>query len=215
MEILSHRGYWKKESEKNSRIAFERSFDLGFGTETDIRDLDGTLVISHDAPKRSSQGLLTVEDFFMLYKENGKNLPLALNIKSDGLQSALIDLIKEYDILNYFVFDMSIPDTIGYIKNGIKFFTRQSEYEIDPALIDYSDGIWMDEFLGHWINEKVINTHLANNRKVCLVSPELHKREYLKEWDDYKKIEVTADKNLMLCTDLPEQAKQYFHNETY
>ena len=39
MMILSHRGYWK---EKNLPIAFERSFSLGFGTETDYK---GELVI--------------------------------------------------------------------------------------------------------------------------------------------------------------------------
>ena len=35
--ILSHRGYWLQTEEKNSRKAFERSFFMGFGTETDIR----------------------------------------------------------------------------------------------------------------------------------------------------------------------------------
>lgn len=35
MIILSHRGYWKETHEKNLPIAFERSFSLGFGTETD------------------------------------------------------------------------------------------------------------------------------------------------------------------------------------
>ncbi len=38
MIILSHRGYWKEVSEKNKPIAFERSFSLGLGTETYIRD---------------------------------------------------------------------------------------------------------------------------------------------------------------------------------
>ena len=32
-EILAHRGYWKNESEKNSKTAFERAFDNGFGIE--------------------------------------------------------------------------------------------------------------------------------------------------------------------------------------
>ena len=50
MRIISHRGYWNTPAEKNTIHAFQRSFALGFGTETDIRDLKGELVISHDMP---------------------------------------------------------------------------------------------------------------------------------------------------------------------
>lgn len=38
MKILSHRGFWLKNSEKNKQEAFKRSFDANFGLETDIRD---------------------------------------------------------------------------------------------------------------------------------------------------------------------------------
>jgi len=49
MKILSHRGYWKTVSEKNTpAAAFERSFSPRFGTETDIRDYAGGLVFPHD-----------------------------------------------------------------------------------------------------------------------------------------------------------------------
>lgn len=65
MKILCHRGYWRDKFHKNSAEAFKRSFDSGYGTETDFRDLDGTLVISHD-PARC--GALTVEDFFAILK---------------------------------------------------------------------------------------------------------------------------------------------------
>ena len=93
MKILSHRGYWKSDNEKNTRIAFERSFLLGFGTETDIRDLNGELVISHDPPV-SERNYVTAIDFFKLYKSLGDGLQLALNIKSDGLQEKLMKLIN-------------------------------------------------------------------------------------------------------------------------
>jgi nucleoside-diphosphate-sugar epimerase len=48
MNIISHRGFWLKDEEKNTIQAFERSFEFGFGTETDIRDYKGELVISYD-----------------------------------------------------------------------------------------------------------------------------------------------------------------------
>jgi glycerophosphoryl diester phosphodiesterase len=212
MKILSHRGYWKSEDEKNTKIAFERSFQLGFGTETDIRDLNGELVISHDPPTIDCQ-YLTVADFFKIYKIWGDGLQLALNIKSDGLQRKLMQLIIDFNITNYFVFDMSIPDTIGFIKNNTKFFTRQSEYEIDPAFYTQADGVWLDEFNGHWIDDEVIQKHIKNGKKVCIVSPELHKRAYNIEWDNYKNIFLKdSEHKISICTDLPEKAN-FFLNE--
>jgi glycerophosphoryl diester phosphodiesterase len=212
MKILSHRGYWKSEDEKNTKIAFERSFQLGFGTETDIRDLNGELVISHDPPTIDCQ-YLTVANFFKIYKIWGDGLQLALNIKSDGLQKKLMQLIIDFNITNYFVFDMSIPDTIGFIKNNTKFFTRQSEYEIDPAFYTQADGVWLDEFNGHWIDDEVIQKHIKNGKKVCIVSPELHKRAYNNEWDNYKNIFLKdSEHKISICTDLPEKAN-FFLNE--
>jgi hypothetical protein len=209
MIILSHRGYWKEISEKNKKIAFERSFSLGFGTETDIRDYKGELVISHDIANESS---INVKDFFELYKQYPINLPLALNIKADGLQTALKKLLDEYAIKNYFVFDMSVPDGLGYIKHNMNIFTRQSEYEREPCFYQESKGIWLDEFHSHWISKDIISTHLTQNKKACIVSPDLHKRDYLAEWGHYKQIEKELkDNSIMLCTDYPEMAKEFFN----
>ena len=124
-----------------------------------------------------------------------------------------MQLIIDFNITNYFVFDMSIPDTIGFIKNSTKFFTRQSEYEIDPAFYTQADGVWLDEFNGHWIDYEVIQKHIKNGKKVCIVSPELHKRAYNIEWDNYKNIFLKdAEHKISICTDLPEKAN-FFLNE--
>jgi hypothetical protein len=211
MKILSHRGYWKTENEKNSKIAFERSFNLGFGTETDIRDFNGELVISHDPPENKFQHM-TVSDFFKLYKSTGDGLQLALNIKSDGLQKKLMQLIYDFNIINYFVFDMSIPDSLGYVNNNSKIFTRQSEFEKDLAFYSQVHGIWMDEFNGNWIKEKDIQSHISNGKKVCIVSPELHKRDFKVEWNIYKNIFAKDyNDNIFFCTDFPDKAKIYFY----
>jgi hypothetical protein len=208
MIILSHRAYWKEISEKNLPIAFERSFSLGFGTETDIRDYKGELVISHDI---ADEKCISVKEMFEIYNKYDNTLPLALNIKADGLQVKLKELLEEYKIKNYFVFDMSVPDGIGYIKQNIKAFTRESEYEKIPSFYDEACGIWLDEFQGHWIDKEVIEKHIKNNKQVCIVSPDLHKREYQKEWQHYKEIEQELGiDNLMICTDYPEIAKEFF-----
>jgi hypothetical protein len=213
MKILSHRGYWISESEKNSLIAFERSFRLGFGTETDVRDFNGQLVISHDVPT-SGLDLMTFADFLNCYKSFDSNLPLALNIKSDGLQKLLKFELERFEISNYFVFDMSIPDTIGYLNNDFKVFGRESEYETDVSFYSKIIGVWMDEFEGHWINQDKLSFHLNRGKIVCLVSPDLHKRNYQVEWATYKRFNlenVIFKDKFWLCTDFPEVAKAYFY----
>lgn len=209
MIILSHRGYWKDTLEKNLQISFERSFSLNFGTETDIRDYKGKLVISHDI---AGETCITVMELFKIYNKCNKTLPLALNIKADGLQTQLKKLLEEYNITNYFVFDMSVPDGLQYLKQNIKSFTRESEYEKEPSFYDEACGVWLDEFKGHWIDKETIIKHIDNNKNICIVSPDLHKRDYKKEWQHYKDIEKDLGiNNLMICTDYPEEAKEFFN----
>lgn len=208
MIILSHRGYWKNASEKNSRVAFERSFSLDFGIETDIRDFNSELVISHDI---ADQHCMKLSELLDIREKYNNTLPLALNIKADGLQYKLNLLLEEYNIKNYFVFDMSMPETLQYLKHNIVFFTRESEYEKFPILYYEASGVWLDEFKEHWINEQTIKEHLNNNKQICIVSPELHKIEHRDRWQYYKKMEKTLMvKNLMICTDFPEEAKEFF-----
>lgn len=209
MVIISHRGYWKVETERNSHFAFERSFSSGFGIETDIRDFNGILVISHDIPNERS---MSVKALFEFYNNFRTQLVIAINIKSDGLQSKLKELLHQYKIDNYFVFDMSATDGLSYLKHGFKFFTRQSEYENKPSFYDDAQGVWLDEFHRHWINEKIIKKHLKNGKKICIVSPELHGRSYLEEWNDYKKIIAKSGiADIMICTDYPAEAKEFFN----
>ncbi|EOH2218788.1 hypothetical protein ACMF73_001646 [Campylobacter jejuni] len=92
----------------------------------------GGIVVSHDM---ASENCLKLEDFFKLYKKYNTNLPLALNIKADGLQNLLKKLIEKYEITNYFIFDMSVPDALLYIDLNFNVFTRQSEYNMKKSLV--------------------------------------------------------------------------------
>ncbi len=209
MKIISHRGYWKSIKEKNSKVAFEKSFKLGFGTETDIRDFNGELVISHDIP---DVNCLELERFLELYvTSNNTDLTLALNIKSDGLQAKLLEQIKAFGIENYFVFDMSIPDTINYLINNTHFFSRQSEYEKTPVFYENCSGIWLDSFEGNWYNKDVVLNHLNEHKKVAIVSSELHKRDHKELWAFMRINKLHTNENIILCTDIPEEAKKYFN----
>lgn len=206
MIILSHRGLWKDDAQKNTLAALELSFSSGFGTETDIRDYQGKLVISHDIADEKS---ITLDSMLKVYCKYNKNLYLALNVKADGLQDELKKSLQKYQIENYFVFDMSVPEGIKYLKNNFNVFTRESEYERLPSFYDKAQGVWMDCFDGDWINENAIIKNLENNKMVCVVSPDLHKRDYLNVWNNYKKL--SQHNNFFLCTDYPKKAQDFFN----
>lgn len=205
MEIISHRGYWTKEIAKNSSEAFENSFRLGFGTETDIRDVEGKLVISHDMPKG---GEMPFDEFIQLFASFKIDSVLALNIKADGLALAIKNVMSKYPSVNYFCFDMSVPDMRDYIANNIPLLTRKSEVELSPAFLIESSGIWLDSFFGNWFDEVEIENSLSEGKYVCVVSSELHKRDYKEQWRILKSF--SDREKLILCTDVPELAIEYF-----
>ncbi len=203
MQFISHRGYWKTAAEKNTPAAFARSFHLGFGTETDFRDLATDLVVSHDPP---GPGALRAEVLLGIYRGIGADVPLALNIKSDGLQKLVPPLLEQYGVTRWFVFDMAVPDALGWLKVGAPTFTRHSEIEPDPAFYDRAAGVWLDGFAGEWWTEATIRRHLDAGKQVCIVSPELHGRDPRSAWDLLTA--VRSEPQVILCTDLPEHAKE-------
>ncbi|MDC0857260.1 hypothetical protein OAP83_00940 [Rickettsiales bacterium] len=186
---------------------FKDSRDKNVGFEIDIRDCNGQIVIAHDLIQ-DTKDVITLAKFFEIYNDRQcKNL-IAINIKSCGLAKSLKNLLVQFNITNYFVFDMAVPDILDYIKEEVRFFTRQSEYETLPSFYEKADGVWLDEFKGHWITEKAIMTHIEGDKKVAIVSPELHGRGYKDAWKEYKKIiqhNQLNDNDLMICTDFPEE----------
>ena len=209
MKIISHRGYWKIPAEKNTITAFKRSFALGFGTETDIRDLNGELVISHDMPCGDE---MRFEKFLALVSsyEDAHSLTLALNIKADGLLMPLKTMLAGYKHLDIFVFDMSVPDSRSYLNSDLSTFMRMSEVEKTVAWLDQAEGIWLDGFSSIWYDSTKLHSILNQGKKICIVSPELHGRDCMELWSLLDPF--THYDSLLLCTDLPEKAATYFKN---
>jgi glycerophosphoryl diester phosphodiesterase len=208
MRILSHRGFWRSPSEKNTTEAFQRSFQSGFGTETDLRDLDGALVIAHDPARK---GALSVEAFLAQHRAADPGLPLALNIKADGLQTMVVDLLERLEVPEAFVFDMSVPDMLGWLRSGVPTFTRLSDIEPEPLLADRAAGIWLDAFHSDWWEAATVLRLLDQGLGVCVVSPELHRRDHRAAWEVLATAAQTAGSDrLMLCTDFPQEAREFF-----
>ncbi len=212
MEIIAHRGLWSTPDQKNSDRAIHEAVENGFGVEIDLRDHGGRLVVSHDIPDDSARDFEQVVG--SLADLPAFNIvPWALNIKADGLQRLVLDVVDRYALTGAFCFDMSVPDGLGYLKlsGHCRVYTRQSEYEADPPFYAEADGVWLDEFNTRWITDKIIIDHRRQNKQVCIVSPELHGRDHLPLWQQLKKSgAVDDDDSIQLCTDYPVQAREFF-----
>lgn len=200
MKIISHRGFWLSADQKNSRPAFDHTIASGYGTETDVRDFDGRLVVSHDPAGADAMLWSDLLDLF-----DGTGLPLAVNIKADGLSGLLKRCFAGRD-QSWFAFDMSGPETVRYAQAGLPFYTRHSDVEPQPILYDKAAGVWLDDFGGGWIDAGHIAAHVAAGKAVCVVSPDLHGRDPAAFWETLRGIvgDVT------LCTDFPDRAKDFF-----
>jgi len=210
MHIISHRGIWSRRAEANTKIAFERSFNAGFGVELDVRDRAGEVVVSHDLPGASA---MPFKEFLKLYTAKGAPLVLAINIKSDGIECLLYKLLKRFSVKNSFVFDMSVISayTITMRYKKLAFAARHSDIEKKPIFYKEAKWVWMDELGRRWIENKFVERHVRSGKKVCIVSPELHNRSYKKAWTKYKMLSKKTGKSVYICTDFPEDAKKFFN----
>jgi len=202
MNILSHRGFWQAESEKNARQAFQSTLSAGFGTETDVRDEMGKLVVSHDPSIGAAMTWAELVNMF-----DGSGLPLAVNIKADGLAGHLAQAFEGRHI-DWFAFDMSGPETVKYMRAGLPYYTRHSDLEPEPILYEKAMGVWLDAFDKTWFDETHIIEHLSQGKAVCVVSPELHGRESADLWLMLRR--MGPHQNLSLCTDRPREAREFF-----
>ena len=207
MEILCHRGLWVNNKEQNKLVSFKKALENGFGVELDVRDMNSDIVISHD-PHEGKNALL-LEEFFQLYKSYTDSAPwIAINVKADGLIPAIKNSIESHQIENYYTFDMSIPEMVIYSKSGLKFFTRKSDVEKTPILLEKSTGVWLDSFESEWFSRTDLKKIFGYNKKICVVSPELHGRRHLKQWELVKQVNHRC---MMICTDKPLEASEYFN----
>ncbi|WP_146592717.1 hypothetical protein [Novipirellula galeiformis] len=215
VELLAHRGLWNDASEKNQRRALRCALDSGFGLETDLRDFQGQVVIAHDCPIADHNEKITLDDLCQLYRKSASHACLALNIKADGLADIVHSTLLKHKIDNYFVFDMSVPDLLAHLRQSQHCFTRQSEYESVPSLLQRCEGVWLDAFESRWYGEEVIEAHLCSGKSVCIVSSELHGRSAHEVWPLVRRVAKRNlhDARLLLCTDNPNEFKGFMNDQ--
>ena len=209
--ILAHRGLFLSDSEKNSPKALARALREGFGIETDLRDLGGEVVISHDPP-RGSPPPPRFEWLLDEISSSPCSGRIGLNIKSDGL-SALIESriqAKGIDIDRLFVFDMSVPDSLSYLERSIPVYSRISDYELTPAFLDKAKGIWVDNFNGSFTQVERAIDLVEQGVRATIVSAELHRRDHTSLWNKIVETELYLSPLFEICTDFPMEAAHRF-----
>ncbi len=150
------------------------------GIEIDIRPYLNTLILNHEPFETG----IELDQFL---KEYNHKL-LILNVKSEGIEERVLELVKKYNIKNYFFLDVTPPFIFKMINKGIKeIAVRFSEFESIETCLNLKnkvDWVFIDN-LTHLPTENESFHLLSKYFKLCIVSPELLKRD---EVDETKKI---------------------------
>jgi len=164
MNIIAHRKNTIKELEQTQ---------TKLGVEVDIRSFGNKLVMHHDP-------FVIGEDFeqWLLSYKHGT---LILNVKEEGLEARLIELMNKVGIRDFFFLDQSFPFLVKWARQGERrCAVRVSEFEsVESALTlaGMVDWVWVDCFT-HFPLSADDATHLKTaGFKLCLVSPELQGRD--------------------------------------
>lgn len=192
MELISHRRNTLEELKQTPSK---------YGVEVDIRSYADDLIIHHD-PYISGNSF---EEWVSEYDHG----TLILNVKEEGLEQRVIQLMDKYGIEDYFFLDQSFPFLIKWSNLGVnRAAVRVSEFEtIETALTlaGKVDWVWVDCFTRFPLSTQDAKTLKKAGFKLCLVSPELQGRNPEKEileWIQFlKKLEIIPD---AICTKRPE-----------
>ncbi len=149
--------------------------NIFFGTEIDIRDDHKTdkLILSHDPFVKG--------DYLESYLQNYHHNTLILNIKSERVELKCLELLKKYNINNYFFLDSSFPMIylLNNEYNNNNIACRFSEFEPIEQFIKINHMVkyvWIDCFNIFPLNNEIYNIIKSYNKKICIVSPELQKQ---------------------------------------
>ena len=170
-----------------------------YGVEIDVRTFNNKLILSHDPFQNGC--------FLVDWLENFKHKFLIINVKEDGLEGEILDLLDRFKIRNFFFLDQPFPTIINLVKNNLFISAlRISEFENVNlyAFKDKLEWIWLDSFNNFNLEDIHWDEFRRLNFKICLVSPELQGREsseiiLIKDFLMLNKILIDA-----VCTKKPE-----------
>ncbi len=140
-----------------------------FGVELDIRSYGNKLVVHHDP----FIDKVSLESWLLNYNHKF----LILNIKEEGIEENVLNLMFRHQINDFFLLDQSFPSLIKTSRSGeSRSAVRVSEYEsIETALslAGLVKWIWVDIFSCFPLDSYDYLRLKDAGFKLCLVSPEL------------------------------------------
>jgi hypothetical protein len=192
MEIIAHRRNLATELAATAT-------DLG--VEIDIRTRGADLILHHDP---FSDG-----EFFEDWLEHFSHGTLVLNVKEEGLEDRLIELMAERGIERFFFLDQSFPFLVRTAARGERrCAVRVSEFESVEtalALAGRIDWVWVDCFSRFPLDGQAAKRLAEAGFRLCLVSPELQGRSAESEIPALRRLleaeGIDAD---AVCTKHPE-----------
>jgi len=174
-----------------------------FGAEIDIRTRGNDIIIQHDP---FLKGTLLI-DWLKYYDHK----LLILNVKEEGLEERLIELMADYKIESFFFLDQSFPFLIKTSSRGEKrCAVRLSEYEsINTvlALENKVQWVWIDYFTRLPIDYMDYQSLKKAGFSLCIVSPELQGFEKDMIQDVKQQLKHNSIRMDAVCTKYPESWK--------
>ncbi|MBF0532373.1 MAG: hypothetical protein HQL23_04665 [Candidatus Omnitrophica bacterium] len=139
------------------------------GVEVDLRDHGERIILQHDPFKDG-------EDFEE-YLRHYRHAFLILNIKSERIEAKALELVRRYDVKDYFFLDSSFPMIYQMSSAGQRHIAlRFSEYEGLDTLEKMRgrvDWAWIDCFNRLPLGKAEFQRLKEWGYKICLVSPDL------------------------------------------
>lgn len=140
-----------------------------YGIEVDIRSYGSDLIVHHDP--------FTCGPRFADWIKHFHHRTLILNVKEEGLETAILTHIHQYNIEDYFFLDQSFPFLLKTVRNGERrCAVRLSEFESIHTVLAVSKmlmWVWIDCFSRFPLTGKEARQLHAAGLRLCLVSPEL------------------------------------------
>jgi hypothetical protein len=173
-----------------------------YGVEVDIRTHGDRLIVTHDP-------FTDGEDFGDWVQAYAHALVI-LNVKEEGLESALLAIMRSRDIEHFFFLDQSFPFLMKTAARGERrCAVRVSEYESCETALTLRGRVewaWIDCFSRFPLTQHDASRLHEAGFKLCLVSPELQGRHAPGEIGELrlllKRLSIQPD---AVCTKYPER----------
>ncbi|MCW2994085.1 MAG: Glycerophosphoryl diester phosphodiesterase [Conexibacter sp.] len=186
LQVLAHRGLLDgpDPARENLLTALSAAAAAGFGSELDVREDAGALVLSHDpapwAPDRDATAFLS--------DPPGDDLLHAFNVKDPGAVLPAVDVLAAAGALHrvfFFDVELACPDleeaaalAAAVAARGGAVARRLSDREPALAAIlsdPQVEHVWLDEWDGPWVDAPLVARLRDAGKSTWYVSPELHR----------------------------------------